>query len=216
MRNGVGFVKAKLAVAFWVFTALIALPAQAQTTVPINASVDTRAGLVPLYSLDCHGVDFGLWYVPIRSSGGKTFITLTVSANNAAGATTGTASGNIAEVSLYSGYPPKAGTCYILGSPSVSLSLKTSIAQNVAMEMGGLNLYTGRIPTIQAEVIADLALTDDARVPVTNGAGSFRVVGVLTIPETIVLGNHGGYQTKGEGRIIVSDEPDDPIVTNQP
>jgi hypothetical protein len=73
------------------------------------------------------------------------------------------------------------------------------------MEMGGLNLYGKASPTVQAVVVADLALADNARVLVSAGAGSFRVVGTLTIPETIVAGNHGGYQTKGEGMITVTD-----------
>jgi len=197
--------KAKLAAASLVCTALVALPAQAQTPRTVNASVNATAGLSPLFALDCHGVDFGSWYVPLRRTGGQTFITLTVDVNNASGATTGTPGGNAARVSLESRYPPKAGTCYITGSESVPLSLKASIAQNVAMEMGGLNLYGNPSPAVQAVVFCDLALVDDARVPVTAGRGSFRVVGTLTIPEIIVIGNHGGYQTKGEGMITVTD-----------
>ena len=197
--------KVKPTAAFLVASALMALPSQAQTTSPLNAFVDATVGLQPLYSLDCHGVDFGLWYVPLRSSGGATFITLTVDANNATGATTGTATGNTTLVSLESRYPPKAGTCYITGSSTLSISLRPSISQNVAMEMGGLNLYGKASPTVQAVVVADLALADNARVLVSAGAGSFRVVGTLTIPETIVAGNHGGYQTKGEGMITVTD-----------
>ena len=197
--------KIKSVAAFLIATVLVALPAQAQTTSPLNAFVDATAGLQPLYSLDCHGVDFGLWYVPLRSSGGVTFITLTVDANNATGATTGTATGNTTLVGLESRYPPKAGTCYITGSSTLSISLRPSISQNVAMEMGGLNLYGKASPTVQAVVVADLALADNARVLVSAGAGSFRVVGTLTIPETIVAGNHGGYQTKGEGMITVTD-----------
>jgi hypothetical protein len=34
-----------------------------------------------------------------------------------------------------------------------------------------------------------------------QGDGAFRVVGVLTIPETIVLANYGGYQT-GTGTTV--------------
>jgi hypothetical protein len=54
-------------------------------------------------------------------------------------------------------------------------------------------------------MLADLALVDSARIPVTAGTGSFRVVGTLTIPEIIVSGNYGGYQTQGEGMITVTD-----------
>jgi hypothetical protein len=73
------------------------------------------------------------------------------------------------------------------------------------MEMGGLNLYGNPSPPVQAVVFCDLALVDNVRVPVTAGIGTFRVVGTLTIPEIIVIGNHGGYQTKGEGMITVTD-----------
>jgi hypothetical protein len=34
-----------------------------------------------------------------------------------------------------------------------------------------------------------------------SGNGAFRVVGVLTIPEPIVVGNYGGYQT-GTGTTV--------------
>jgi hypothetical protein len=205
MRNGVGFMKAKLAVAFWVSTALMALPAKAQTTNTVNASVNATAGIERLFELDCHGVDFGSWYVPLRRTGGQTFITLSVDVNDQTGATTGTVSGNTNLVSLESRYPPKAGTCYITGSESVPLSLKTSISQNLALTMGGLNLYGKPSPSVPAVMLCDLALVDNARVPVTAGRGSFRVVGTLTIPETIVIGNHGGYQTQNHAYINVSD-----------
>lgn len=205
LRNGVGFMKAKLAAAFLVCTALLALPAHAQTTSTVSARVNATAGLSPLFALDCHGVDFGSWFVPLRNTGGQTFITLTVDVNNASGATTGTATGNTARVSLETRYPPKAGTCTVTGSESLSLSLKASIAQNVAMTMGGLNLYGRPSPSLQAVMLADLALVDSARIPVTAGTGSFRVVGTLTIPEVIVSGNYGGYQTQGEGMITVTD-----------
>lgn len=197
--------KAKLAAAFLVCTALVAMPALAQTTNTINASVNATAGLMPILELDCHGVDFGSWFVPVRSSGGETYITLTVDVNNSTGTTTGTPTGNTNLVSLESRYPPKAGTCYITGSESHPLSLKASISNNLALTMGGLNLYGRPSPSVQALLLCDLALVDNARIPVIAGSGSFRVVGVLKIPETIIIGNHGGYQTQNHAYVTVTD-----------
>lgn len=205
IKTGLGVMRAKLAAASLVAAALIAMPAHAQISNTVSASVDATAGIEPIFMVDCHGVDFGSWYVPLRTTGGKTYITLTVDVNNAKGATTGTVTGNTNRVSLETRYPPKAGTCFITGSESVPLSLKASIAQNGALTMGGLNLYGRPSPMLQAAVQCDLALVDNARVSVTAGRGSFRVVGTFTIPEDIVIGNHGGYQTHSHAYITVTD-----------
>jgi hypothetical protein len=186
-----------------VVTILNALPAHAQLTV--NTAVNARVGLARLTYIECEGVDFGLWRVPTRNTGGATFINLTVSANDVTGVTTASPSGNAISVSQDSGHPPRAGICRVFNVETVSSTLRTSIWQNVAMHMGGLPLYGHPAPTIQALVVADLALGGAGVAIDAMGDGSFRVVGTLTIPETIVAANYGGYQTTGEAMVSVTD-----------
>ncbi|WP_353209294.1 hypothetical protein [Sphingorhabdus sp.] len=195
--------KAKLAAAFWASTALMALPAQAQSVV--NTQIDARVGLVAMTYIECAGVDFGLWRVPTRNTGGATFINLTVTANDATGVTIARIFGNSTSVSQDARHPPVAGTCYVFNAETVSSRLRTSIFQNNAMSMGGLPLYGLSSPSIQALVVADLALGGNGVAIDATGNGTFRVVGELTIPQNIVAANYGGYQTQGEGKVSVTD-----------
>jgi len=201
--KGVILMRVKLTAAFLVAAILTALPAHAQFTV--NTSVDARAGMARLTFVQCEGVDFGLWRIPTRNTGGATFINLTVTANDATGATVATVTGNTTSVSQDSRYPATAGICRVYNAETVSATLRTSIWQNVAMHMGGLPIYGQPAPTIQALVVADLALGGVGVAIDAVGDGAFRVVGTLTIPETIVAGNFGGYQTTGEGMVSVTD-----------
>jgi len=189
--------------AFSLASILHVLPAHAQQVV--RTSLDARVGLARLTHIECHGVDFGLWRVPTRNTGGATLITLTVSANDVTGTTIVSPTGNTTSVSQDSRYPAQAGTCYVRDAATVSSTLRTSIWQNVAMHMGGLPIYGKSSPTIQALVVADLALGGTGVAIDASGTGTFRVVGTFTIPETIVQGNYGGYHTTGEGMVSVTD-----------
>lgn len=186
-----------------VFTAFVALPAQAQnTTSTITASVNARAGLSPVLSVTCDAVNFGVWRVPIRTNGGITTITLTVSANTAAGVSTGTPSGNTTNVSLDSRYlPPSAATCTVLGSRPINSTLPTAITGNTNLSFIASNHESLPTPTTLAPLTADLALAGTGVAVDALGGGAFRVTGVLTIPEVIAAANYGGYQT-GTGTTV--------------
>lgn len=180
-----------------VFTTIVALPAQAQAaTSTISTSVNARAGLSPALAVTCDAVNFGVWRVPIRNSGGITEITLTVSANNTTGVSTATVGGNTNLVSLDTGYLlPKAATCSVVGSKPVSTNLTTSISGNTGLGFIASNHESLPIPTTLAQLTANLQLGGIGVAVDANGSGSFRVAGTLIIPEVIVVGNYGGYQT---------------------
>ena len=125
-----------------------------------------------------------------------------VSANTAAGVSTGTASGNTTNVALDSGYlPPSAATCTVLGARPVSSTLPTAISGNTGLSFIASNHETLPTPSSLAALTANLALAGSGVAVDALGGGAFRVVGVLTIPEPIVAANYGGYQT-GTGTTV--------------
>lgn len=176
-----------------------ALNASANDTV--SASVNALAGLSPVLSLTCTDVNFGVWRVPVRSAGGTTTVTLSVSANTSAGATTATSGGNTTGVAAASGYNvPNAAVCTVNGSNNPSQTIITAIANNAALTFGASNHNNLNNPSqVVSGMSADLALGGAGVAINTSGAGTFRVVGVLSIPETIAANNYGGYRTSTGG-----------------
>lgn len=187
------------------FLAAATVPAQAQTTNTVTTSVNASAGLAPVTTLTCDGVNFGVWRVPVRNSGGVTKITLTLSgANIAASSTIATPSVNTANVSLAPGYqPPAAGTCILVGSLTKSGGLGTSLTGTSMPINVSSNHESLPLPSIMADMTANLTLGGPGMFTDANGDGSFRITGVLTIPEIIVAENFGGYKT-GDNAIAVS------------
>jgi len=167
----------------------------------VSASVNALAGLSPVLSLACTDVNFGVWRVPVRSSGGTTSVTLTVSANTSGGSTTATSGGNTTGVALASGYNvPNAGVCTVNGSNNPSQTIQTGIDNNVALTFGASNHNNLNNPQqVVSGMAADLTLGGAGVAINTQGAGSFRVTGVLTIPEGIAETNYGGYRTSTGG-----------------
>lgn len=187
-----------------VSAAMIAVPAQAQDTV--SANVNAIAGISPVLSLTCNDVNFGVWRVPVRSSGGTTAITLTVSANNSSGSTTATSGGNTTGVALASGYNvPNAATCTVNGSNNASQTIQSAISNNTGLKFGSSNHNNLNNPSQLATLTADLTLGGTGVVIGSTGAGTFRVTGVLTIPQTITADNYGGYSTRS------ANMPDDSV-----
>ncbi len=195
----------KLVAALLAASTLAAMPAQAQQVV--TASVNARAGLAPLTAVTCDDVNFGVWRVPTRTTGGSTLITLTVSANNAAGTTTSTVSGNSTNVGLASGYiAPTAATCTVSGATNVSSTLPTAITNNVGLAFTSSTHESLRVPTTLSLLSATLDLAGTGVVIDSAGAGSFRVVGVMTIPQQIISANYGGYRTEASATVSVTDQ----------
>lgn len=204
-----------------------ALPAQAQkyevtvvnnnsvsttnTTFSVTASVNARAGLASLFEVTCSPVNFGVWRVPVRSSGGTTRVFLDVSANDRTGISNAYLKGNTYLVSLASGYnPPEAGTCIVTGAVAVSTTLPTAISNNLNLSFIASNHEGLGTPGTLALLTADLRLfsggagTNPVAID-ANGSGSFRVVGILTIPEEIKAENYGGYETGTGATVSVTD-----------
>lgn len=176
-------------------TAVTAMPAQAQDTV--SATVNAIAGLSPVLSLTCTDVNFGVWRVPVRSAGGTTTVTLAVSANNSSGATTATTGGNTTGVAVASGYQvPNAATCTVNGSNNPSSTIRTAISNNTGLKFGTSAHNNLNNPASAAALSADLSLGGTGVAIGQTGSGTFRVTGVLTIPQNIIVDNYGGYSTR--------------------
>ncbi|WP_353209293.1 hypothetical protein [Sphingorhabdus sp.] len=185
-------------------TVLSAMPAQAQQVV--TASVNARAGLAPLTSVVCDDVNFGVWRVPVRATGGTSIVTLTVSANTAAGVTTAAVTGNTSNVAVAGGYiAPTAATCVVSGATNISTTLPTAISNNIGLSFGSSTHESLRAPPTLATLSANLSLAGTGVVVDSLGAGAFRVVGVLTIPQAINAVNYGGYRTSNAATVSVTD-----------
>jgi hypothetical protein len=186
-------------------TALTALPAQAQQVV--TASVNARAGLAPLTAISCDDVNFGVWRMPSRTTGGSTVITLTVSANNASGTTTATVTGNNTNVAVASGYNASlAATCAVTGATTVSATLPTTITNNVGLAFISSNHENLATPSVLSAMVATLTLGGTGVVIDSAGSGSFRVVGVLTVPQAVTTTNYGGYKTSTSATVSMTDQ----------
>ncbi len=184
---------------------LAATPAHAAAD-SVVASVDATAGLSPVLSMTCDSVNFGVWRIPTRSTGGTTTITLTVSSNTAAGTTTATPGGNTTGAGLAAGYlPPLAATCTVSGSNNLSSTIQTAITGATNLPFGPSAHNTLSVPATLASMRANLALAGTGVAINGSGTGTFRVVGVLTVPETIVSGNYGGYRTEDAAQVLASD-----------
>lgn len=187
-------------------TTLAAAPAQAQSADAVIASVDALAGLSPVLSMTCDSVNFGVWRIPTRTSGGTTTITLTVSANNSTGVTTATPGGNTTGAGLAAGYTaPVAATCTVSGSNNLSKTIQTSIAGATNLPFGPSAHNNLSTPATLATMTANLSLGGTGVVINGTGTGTFRVVGVLTVPQTIVTGNYGGYATLDAAQVLATD-----------
>lgn len=162
----------------------------------VSSTVNAKAGLRPILSLFCTDVNFGVWRVPVRTAGGTSSITLSVSANNASGTTTATVGGNAQKVAKASGYDePTASVCTVNGANTTSATIKTAITDNTNLTFGGSTHNNLKSPSATAALSANLALAGEGVLINSTGAGTFRVVGTLTLPEAISADNYGGYAT---------------------
>jgi len=183
-------------------SAFTALPVQAQTANTVSVSVNARAGLAAITTVECTDVNFGVWRVPIRSTGGASFITLTITG---AGATVATLTGNNTTVSLATNYlAPTAGVCNIIGAFNRNSSDNVTIANNLNMPMVASSHEGLPTPGTLAAMFVDLTTVSSTAISST-GTGTFKVVGVLTIPAAIVAQNYGGYVTREPATVSVFD-----------
>lgn len=194
--------KIRLMAVFFAATTLAALPAQAQSSgTTMTTSVNARAGLAPVTTLRCldDGINFGVWREPVRSTGGATTITLNYTS---VGGTTVTVGGNSLNVGLAAGYnPPSVAACSLVGSLSREASVNTVVTTSPIL----LNVASNHESLATPQSMADLRASLITNASVTtdgNGDATIIVRGVLTIPETIVIDNFGGYKTKDKAAIL--------------
>lgn len=169
-------------------------------------TVDANAGLQPVMELTCTDVSFGVWRVPVRTTGGTTVITLDAAAN------TVTPSVNTTQVaqSLNGAWAHNRGTCTLSGSSATeSTSATVTYTANLAKAFTGANAAATGFTNLDAPAV-DATLTADITGPVNctidvNGECSFFLGGVLTIPEAIIADNYGGYRTSGPATVEVED-----------
>lgn len=183
--------------------AVISMQAQAVDTG--TATVNATAGLAPVVIVSCTDVNFGVWRIPNRASGGVTTVTLTAATNTAGAATAAVAGGNITRVALASGFlAPSAATCSVSGLMNQLTSVTTAISANNNLGFTSSSHEGLDIPITLASLSANLSLAGTGVYIDANGLGAFRVNGVLTIP-SVINGNHyGGYKTNGVNAATVT------------
>lgn len=185
-------------------SSLVATGAMADTA---SDSVDAKAGLAPALELSCTDVSFGVWRVPVRSTGGTTTITLNRANDTVA------ASGNttrVAQSSSHASWVHSRGECTVSGSTAPNdTAADVSITNGAAMAFTGKAAAdTGYVGLAAPGSGASLAatLTTGATTTITSGSSTFYIGGTLTIPETIVTGNYGGYKTTTAATVQVDDK----------
>ena len=188
-------------------TALSSLFATGAMADTASDTVDAKAGLVPALELSCTDVSFGVWRVPVRSTGGDTIITLDRATNTAA------ASGNdsrVAQSLSDASWTQSRGECTLSGSRAAdSTAADVSITGGTGMTFTGqAAATTGFVGLAAPSTAATLAatLTTGATTTITSGASTFYIGGTLTIPETIVSANYGGYKTSEAATVTVDDK----------
>ena len=203
----------KLTAAAAIVAAGFASNAAAETA---TDSVEVYAGLAPVLELVCTDVKFGVWRVPVRDEGGTTTITLAENDDATVGGpnVTGVALSNAA------GAEPAAGSCAFTGSgatagaDAMSVSMTTTVVGATAADgslTGGSmiaaanNEYAGLDAPDTAATLEFTLSFPTATAIDENGAGSFKIAGVLTIPEDIVTDNYGGYKQDGTINVTIDD-----------
>ena len=187
-------------------------------------TVNVNASLIPAFKLTCSNVHFGVWFLPVRTGNDKTFIELREGTTvQGQPITIADISGNRRNVSLNTaaGGAPRYGSCVFAGSEAAaSTDMNIFIATTgegrtdirgallagkmVAAEDGeyaGLNA-----PEVDFGSGMRFGLGFPATTPIDeNGAGSFKIVGSLSIPGTIIRENSGAYKAEGVITITVDD-----------
>lgn len=182
-------------------------------------TIEVYAGLAPVLELICTDVKFGVWRIPVRSSNGTTTITLT----DNAGATEYAVGGNSTGVakSAAAEAAPTLGSCTFTGS--VATEGSETMGVSMATTVTGASVASGSLTdgSMIAAADNDYAGLDGADTAAAlefelsfpgltavdeNGAGSFKIAGVLTIPEDIVTANYGGYKQNGTITVTINDD----------
>ncbi|WP_404400527.1 hypothetical protein LG288_11075 [Idiomarina seosinensis] len=183
-------------------------------------TIDVYAGLAPALELTCNSVKFGVWRVPVRSSGGVTTINLNDDGSSNATTTTATNTDKVA-LKTDTDSQPELGQCSFTGSSApesatgMAISFATSSSAAGTASAGAV--ADGTMIAAPNNEYADIdgastpaALVYDLSFPTTtaiasDGTGSFVIEGVLTIPETIAIANYGAYKQDGTITVTIDD-----------
>jgi len=163
----------------------------------VSASVETTAGLAPVLTLTCTDVDFSVWRLPLRPDVNlPTTIGLSIAANKSTSPTVASLGGNTLFVAREASFTDVvAGTCTVHGSNNPNQRIRVKINNNKNLVLAGTDRGKLTRPSQDAVVKADLELKEDFVEIDSAGHGTFRVVGVMTVPTLISVDNYGGYTT---------------------
>ena len=186
-------------------------------------TVNVNASLMPAFRLWCSDVHFGVWLLPVRSDSEMTTIELQEATfqGDGLGITIAIIRGNRRNVAQSTAAAPRYGSCFFEGSDAAA-----STDMNIFIATTG----EGRTDTRGALVAGKMVAAADGEYaglngpeadfvtpmrfglgfPVTtpineNGAGSFKIMGSLSIPGTIGRENGGAYKADGVITITVDD-----------
>ncbi len=187
-------------------TALTGLAATSAMAETASDTIDATAGLKPALELRCTDVNFGVWRVPIRDTGGVTIITLNRDNDSVAAIKNTT---RVAQSLSDASYTHRRGECTLSGSTAADATAAgISIAGNTNMAFSPANAAaTGYVGLDAATSAATLgaSLNVPTAATITSGAATFYVGGVLTIPQVIIADNYGGYKTTQPATITADD-----------
>ena len=187
--------------------ALTLLTASSVYAEQASDSVDAKAGLQPALELTCTDVSFGVWRVPIRSSGGTTTITLSQDTDEA---TIGGSNVSRVAQSNSGTWLANRGLCTLSGSTAanatvVAITKANSTDMALSGAADGVSGYAGLdAPTTAASLVATLDVPTTATMN-SEGEATFHIGGVLTIPQNIIANNYGGYKTTTAATITADD-----------
>ena len=165
---------------------------------------------MPLLTLICSDVDFGVWRVPARNGPTRSKITLSRSVGNSS---TATISENTANVALSATLgQPELGTCTVSGSQHPGQRIGVSILGSGSLTLAPASRTRLPAAAQKAQGIGvELRLSEPTVLIDAQGEGSFKVEGDFLIPGVIHRDNHGGYSTSAVDAsnsltVIVRDE----------
>lgn len=186
-------------------------------------TVNVNASLMPAFRLWCSDVHFGVWLLPVRSGSEMTSIELQEATFQGVGQGTTTAirGGNRRNVAQSAAAEPRYGSCFFEGSDAAaSTDMNIFIAttgggrtDTLGALIGGIMVaaadgeYAGlNAPEVDFGSDMRFVLTFPVTTPIdANGAGSFKIMGSLYIPGTIVREHGGAYKADGVITITVDD-----------
>lgn len=175
-----------------VVAASLAFTAQAETA---STTVNVYAGLASVMELSCTDVNFGVWRVPTGTRiNGATVVTL--NNDDSTGITGSTANIALSADNL----APKAGVCDVTGSSKATgtgtASLSAATGSFLTNGGTGFNAETLSAPgTAVSSFTYALALSSATPLISVTGTASFTIQGTMSIPDSLVAGNYGGYKS---------------------